>query len=220
MKPNERIALLCVLMAVVDACASDKHLVGRGGASPVAADVAAEDWPAYGRGGPPVNLGPVVNSRYNDNHPAISKDGLSLYISSSPLPTPPGARPGGRGGADIWVSQRASIDAPWGPPVDLGPNINTAGNDGVPSLSIDGHRLYFHSTGRGGCGAADLFVSPRQDTPDHFAWEPAENLGCVVNSPFADNGPIIFEDHATGITTLYFNSPRPGALGGVRILSR
>ncbi len=217
MKPIERIALLCVLMAVADACASDKHLVGPGAARPLAADVAAEDSPAYGPWSPPVNLGPVVNSRYNDNHPAISKDGLSLYISSSPLPTPPGARPGGRGGADIWVSQRVSIDAPWGPPVDLGPNINTPGNDGAPSLSIDGHRMYFHSTGRGGCGAADLFVSRRQDARDDFGWEPAENLGCVVNSPFADNGPTIFEDDATGITTLYFNSPRPGGLGDVDI---
>ena len=217
MKPIERIALLCVLMAVADACASDKHLVGPGGAKPLAADVAAQDSPAYGPWGPPVNLGPVINSPYNDNHPTISKDGLSLYISSSPLPLPPGARPGGRGGADIWVSQRASIDAPWGPPVDLGPNINTAGNDGVPSLSIDGHRMYFHSTGRGGCGAADLFVSRRQDARDDFGWEPAENLGCVVNSPFADNGPTIFEDDATGLTTLYFNSPRPGGLGDVDI---
>src|SRR2546426_3456585 len=58
-----------------------------------------------------------------------------------------------------------------------------------------------------------LFVSRRQDKRDDFGWEPAENLGCVVNSPFADNGPTIFEDDATGITTLYFNSPRPGGRG-------
>ncbi len=209
MKPIERIALLCALVAVADACSSDKHVLGPGGSKPLAADAAAEDQPAYGPWGTPVNLGPVVNSPYNDNSPTISKDGLSLYISSS-LPTP---RPGGLGGPDIWVSQRASIDAPWGEPVDLGPNINSAGNDGVVSLSTDGHRMYFHSTGRGGCGAADLFVSRRHDKRDDFGWEPPENLGCVVNSPFADNGPTIFEDDATGITTLYFNSPRPGGLG-------
>jgi hypothetical protein len=217
MKPIERIALLCAFIAATDACTSDKRLLGPGGSKPLAADAVVESQPAYGPWGKPVNLGPVVNSPYNDNHPAISKDGLSLYITSSPLPSPPGSRPGGRGGADIWVSQRASIDAPWGEPVDLGPNINSAGNDGAPSLSTDGHRLYFHSTGRGGCGAADLFVSRRQDKRDDFGWEPAENLGCVVNSPFADNGPTIFEDDATGITTLYFNSPRPGGLGGVDI---
>jgi hypothetical protein len=217
MKPIERIALLCVLIAVADACTSDKQLVGPGGAKPLAADVAAQDSPAYGPWGTPVNLGSVINSSYNENSPAISRDGLSLYFTSSPLPLPPGARPGGRGGADIWVSQRASTDAPWGPPVDLGPNINTGGNDGASNLSIDGHRMYFHSTGRGGCGAADLFVSWRQDTRDDFAWELPVNLGCVVNSPYADNGPIIFEDDATGITTLYFNSLRPGGLGDADI---
>src|SRR5260370_12919500 len=135
MKPIERIALLCVLLAGADACASDKRLVGPGGARPLAADVAAEGSPAYGPWGPPVNLGPVVNSPYNDNHPAISKDGLSLYISSSPLPTPPGARPGGRGGPDIWGSQRASLHAPRGAPVDLGPNINTARHHAAPRIS-------------------------------------------------------------------------------------
>src|SRR6266849_4118663 len=211
MKPVKRVTLLLAFLAAGQGCTHDKALTGPAVSKISAAEV-ADASPQYGPWSAPVNLGPVVNSRYNDNHPAISKDGLSLYISSSPLPTPPGARPGGRGGADIWVSQRASIDAPWGAPVDLGPNINSAGNDGAPSLSTDGHRLYFHSTGRGGCGAADLFVSRRQDKRDDFGWEPAENLGCVVNSPFADNGPTIFEDDATGITTLYFNSPRPGGL--------
>ncbi len=176
-------------------------------------DAEAGDAPAWSAWSAPVNLGPVVNSPYNDNSPAISKDGLSLYITSSP----PAPRPGGRGGADIWVSQRASTDAPWGEPVDLGSNINSAGNDGVPSLSTDGHRMYFHSTGRGGCGAADMFVSRRHDKRDDFGWEPAENRGCVVNSPVADNGPTIFEDDATGVTTLYFNSLRPGGLGDVDI---
>ncbi|HYS00626.1 MAG TPA: hypothetical protein VEO58_16525 [Gemmatimonadales bacterium] len=216
MQPIERIILLAVLAALAQACASDKAVMGPSASTKLAADAAGEQ-PQYGPWGAPMNLGPVVNSPYNDNSPAISKDGLSLYITSSPSPPPPGVRPGGRGGADIWVSQRASTDAPWGPPVDLGPNINTGGADGVPNLSIDGHRMYFHSTGRGGCGAADLFVSRRQDARDDFGWELPENLGCVVNSPFADNGPVIFEDDATGITTLYFNSLRPGGLGDADI---
>src|SRR5437667_1654921 len=92
----------------------------------------------------------------------------------------------------------------WGAPVNLGPNINSAGNDLAPTFSPDGHLLYFHSNGRGGCGGADLFVSRRHDKRDDFGWELAEDLGCVVNSPFNDAGPTIFEDEATGITTLYF----------------
>ena len=54
---------------------------------------------------PPVNLGPTVNSPSTEIGPAISKNELSLYISSD--------RPGGVGGADIWVSQRDSRDDPW-----------------------------------------------------------------------------------------------------------
>src|SRR2546425_135197 len=108
------------------------------------------------------------------------------------------------GGLDIYVSQRPSVDDPWGAPVNIGPNTNSAGNDLAPTFSPDGHLLYFHSNGRGGCGGADLFVSRRHDKRDDFGWELAEDLGCVVNSPFNDAGPTIFEDEATGITTLYF----------------
>src|SRR5438128_10151143 len=81
----------------------------------------------------PVNLGPVVNSAADDFHPAIAPNGLSLYITSGRL--------GGLGGSDIWVSQRASPDYPWGPPQNLGPNINSASNDIAPDFTPDGHWL-------------------------------------------------------------------------------
>src|SRR5215471_1240393 len=91
----------------------------------------------------PVNLGPVVNTQYLESHSAISKNGLSLYITSD--------RPGGVNGnsftgfVEIWVSQRASRDADWGPPVNLDafnsvPVINRVKtNTAVPSFSADGH---------------------------------------------------------------------------------
>ena len=205
MNPNDRIILLLGCVALAQACNTDRGLVAPGGSKPLAADAAAEDQAAYGPWGTPVNLGPVVNSKYNDQHPAISKDGLSLYISSD--------RPGGFGMLDIWVSHRDSIGAPWGAPQHLGPNINSGGMDLAPTFTPDGHQMYFHSTGRGGCGDADLFVARRHDKRDDLHWEPAENLGCVVNSPFKDAGPTYFEDEATGITTLYFtrqNNP-PGS---------
>src|SRR5947199_8334904 len=63
--------------------------------------------------------------------------------------------------------------------------------------------MYYHSAGRSGCGLADLFVARRHDKRDDFDLEPAENLGCVVNSAFADAGQTYFEDEATGIRTLY-----------------
>ena len=64
-----------------------------------------DDW------GPAVNLGPAVNSSADDMLASISADGLALYFNS--------IRPGGRGGYDIWMSTRASKNAPWGPPVNL-----------------------------------------------------------------------------------------------------
>lgn len=196
MNARRKLVALATLLLVPAGC-NDSTSTGPQGPGTGALRVAvADEAPEWGPWSAPVNLGAVVNSPYNDQHPAISKDGLSLYISSD--------RPGGLGGIDIWVSRRASLDAPWGAPEDLGPNINSVGNDLAPTFSPDGHQMYFHSTGRGGCGLADVFVARRHDKGDDFAWEPAENLGCVVNSAVPDAGPTIFEDEATGITTLYF----------------
>jgi hypothetical protein len=167
------------------------------------------DWSAA------VNLGPVVNSGFTDQHPAISKDGLRLYISSD--------RPGGFGGQDIWVSRRASLEDPWEVPINLGPNINSSGDDYAPSFSTDGHVLFFHSNHPGGCGGFDLYFSRRHDQFDDFGWEPALNLDffgrdpqgpllCTVNTTFDDAGPTYFQDE-TGKTVLYLNSNRPGGLG-------
>ena len=68
----------------------------------------------------PVNVS-QINSSSDEQHPAISKDGLSLYFASN--------RPGGCGGSDLWVSQRASTDSPWEAPVNLGCSINSSAND-------------------------------------------------------------------------------------------
>ena len=211
MKSIERIILLAALAALAQACASDKAVVGPSASTKLAADAAGEQ-PQYGPWAAPVNLGPVVNSSYNDNHPAISKNDLSLYITSG--------RPGGVNGAnllqfeEIWVSQRATPDADWGPPANLGPAINSVGaNTGSPTFTPDGHTMYFHSNRPGPCGLADLYVARRHDKGDDFGWEPGANLGCVVNGPFNDNGPTYFEDETQGITTLYFTSTRPGGPG-------
>ena len=59
---------------------------------------AAQDWSV------PENLGPVVNSAFNEDLPHLSKDGLSLFFISN--------RPGGFGSFDIHVSQRATLDDP------------------------------------------------------------------------------------------------------------
>lgn len=212
MKPLAKITVLATLAALAYGCDRDRLPLSPDARRVLRADVTSETGPEYGPWGEPVNLGPVVNSPYNDNHPAISKDGLSLYLTSG--------RPGGVNGAnvaqfeEIWVSQRTSRDADWGTPVNLGPAINSIGsNTGSPTFTPDGHRMYIHSNRPGFCGLADLYVARRHDKRDDFGWEPAENIGCVVNGPANDNGPTYFEDEITGITTLYFTSTRLGGPG-------
>ena len=171
----------------------------------------------FGPWSTPVNLGPVVNSQYDDTHPAISKNGRSLYISSN--------RPGGVNGAnstgfsEIWVSRRASRDAHWRAPENLGPVINIIGyNTGAPNFSTDGHLMFFASDRPGGCGRDDLWVARRENKRDDFGWQDPVNLGCTINGPDFDDGPTFFEDEETGIVTMYFNSTRPpGDLGHAHI---
>lgn len=155
----------------------------------------------------PVHLGPLVNARFvSDEFGAtISKDGLSLYFTS--------ARPGGFGGTDIWVSQRATAGDPWEAPLNLGPAVNSESNDALPRLSLDGHRLYFNSTRPGGFGGNDLYVSRRHNQDNDLSWEQPENLGSGVNSPANDVGAAVFEDGGNGTMVLYFQSNRPGGPG-------
>jgi hypothetical protein len=162
------------------------------------------DWSA------PVNLGSTINSASSDQGPAISKDGLSLYFTSN--------RPGGLGGPfDMYVSQRASVDDAWGSPVNLGPTVNSAFDEGNPALSRDGHFLFFQSKRPGGFGNIDLWVSYREHTHDDFDWQTPTNLGAGVNSPADDNGPAFFENEEDGAPQLYFGSARTGGLGAADI---
>jgi hypothetical protein len=155
----------------------------------------------------PANVGPPVNSSFVEQGPAISKDGLSLYFQCTNCP-------GGVGGTDIWVSQRARVDEPWGAPQNLGPNINTTANEGGASVSTDGHTLFFISNRPGGFGANDLYMARRRDKRDDLGWQSGVNLGSAVNTSFTEAAPQPAEDEATGTTSLYFNSDRPEGIGG------
>lgn len=155
----------------------------------------------------PQNLGPVVNSAANDQHPAISPDGLSLYFVSD--------RIGGVGGFDLWVAHRNRVDTPWLAPVPLSDVVNSAFTEFAPTLDSSGHFLVFGSDRPGGCGDRDLWVSYRRQVRDDLGWQTPVNLGCTVNFSGFDDGPTLFEDRrAGGLVTLYFTSQnRPGGSG-------
>jgi len=179
---------------------------------------------------PPVNLNnvagcaAVVNSTSpdrNDTHPALSKDGLSLYFAST--------RAGGFGEYDLWVSHRDSLDACWGPPVNLGQPVNTSAREFAPNLSPDGHWLFFHSKRQpGSCGSGvvqELWAAHRQDTTNDLGWEQPINLGCAINAVknsttgvLTDSaGPNFFDD-GSGKLNLYFTrNAFPGDQQGFHI---
>jgi WD40 repeat protein len=167
--------------------------------------------PQYSDWSPALNLGALVNSAFNDAGPAVSKNGLSLYFGSD--------RPGGFGGFDLWVSQRASVDAPWGPPANLGVSMNTGANENVPILSRDQHWVFFNSTRSGGFGGADLWASYREHIKDDFGWQLPVNLGGAINSSFQDQGAGYLENGDGGMPLLFFNSDRPGGMGAADIYS-
>ena len=163
----------------------------------------------------PVNLGPVVNSLTGDFFPFISTDGRTLYLTVSTCGGPEGQAvclPGGKGGFDIYLSHRMP-DGSWGPPQNMGDQINTEFVESAPSLSPDGRVLFFASNRPGGIGGNDIWASRRQNQNDDFGWEPPENVGAGVNTASNEASPSIFQEGESGLTTLYFDSNRPGGLG-------
>jgi outer membrane protein OmpA-like peptidoglycan-associated protein len=128
--------------------------------------------------------------------PALSPEGDRLFFASD--------MPGGYGGIDLYVSVR--INGAWGQPINLGPVINTPGDELYPYVSPDGD-LYFSSNGLLGLGMQDIFVT--REGKDG-AWQRPENLGAPFNSPADDFGYTCHEGAESGFLT----SNRQGGAGG------
>jgi outer membrane protein OmpA-like peptidoglycan-associated protein len=123
-------------------------------------------------------------------HPALSPDGRTLYFVSD--------KPGGYGGTDIYKS---TFDGErWSKPVNLGPTINTPGNEMFPTLH--GDSLFFSSTAHRNMGGLDIFVSHW----DGEAWSAPENLNAPVNTPHDDFAFVLAADGQSG----YLSSNRSG----------
>lgn len=149
----------------------------------------------------PQNLGRNVNSEFWESTPSLSPDKRDLYFSSS--------RPGGYGGRDIWVCHKTENG--WSQPENLGPEINTAGDESTPFIHADNQTLYFNSTGLPGYSEKpDLFVTRKQ--PDG-KWSKPENLGYPINT-IGDEGSMIVD--ADG-KTAYYSSDKIDSKGGLDI---
>jgi OOP family OmpA-OmpF porin len=160
--------------------------------------------------GASVNLGPTVNSAANEMAPTISADGLELYFVDYQAP-----RPGGSGKSDIWVTRRQTKSGEWGQPVNLGPVVNSPGEEITPEISFDGLELYFETDRPGGLGSDDLWVSKRATTRSE--WTSPVWLGQTINSPGMDHCPNITSG---GLTLFYDNTPPGATVGDLMVTSR
>ena len=116
-------------------------------------------------------------------HPAISSDEKTIYFTAD--------MPGGIGGKDIWKTTK--VDEKWGAPENLGPEINTVGDEMFPYVHADG-TLYFSSNGFIGLGGLDIFKAKMQDGK----WM-VENMRSPINSPQDDFGICFKENEESGL---------------------
>jgi hypothetical protein len=142
-----------------------------------------------------------LNTTSLDGCPIQSPDGLSLYLASDR----PRFAGDTRTDLDIWVAHRASADAPWGAPENLGEPVNSTADDFCPT-PIRGGGLFFVSRRavEGSCGGSDIYFS--RSNPRH-GWGGPVHFACTSeggpNSPLDEMGPSYF---TAGEPSLYFSS--------------
>ena len=145
-------------------------------------------------------LSPNVNDmKYWDSQPSIASDGLTLYFASD--------RPGGYGGIDLYFTKKDPKTGQWSTPQNLGPTINTKGDEKTPFIHSDSETLYFSSTGHYGFGAYDIFFARKNEKGE---WEEPENIGSPINGYTDDTGFFVSSDTKTG----YFFSFDEGKVRG------
>lgn len=131
---------------------------------------------------------PFNHPDYSVGHPAISRDGKKMFFVSD--------MEGGIGGTDIYVTEFEN--GSWTMPRNLGPKINTEGNEKYPCLPED-NILFFSSDGRYGIGGMDVYYADLM-----FKDSLVVNMGYPVNSPLDDFGFSYDKESRTG----YFSSNR------------
>ena len=130
---------------------------------------------------------------YSVMHPAINNEGTFLVFSSD--------KPNGKGGFDLYYTERKDVNRSWDSLKIIGSNINTAGNEVFPTITANGF-LYYSSDATPGLGGLDIFRIPLTDILSGKG-EP-EHLSYPINSSGDDFG---WTQDSTG-TKGYFTSDR------------
>lgn len=130
-------------------------------------------------------------------HPCVSDDGRFLIFTSD--------MPGGFGGRDLWYTTYDKRSETWATPINMGPEINTKGNDMFASFAMNGD-LFYATDGKPGVGGLDIFRASK--VGDEMKWENAVNLGTPINSTNNDYA-LIEQTERKG----YFTSERKSENG-------
>lgn len=133
-----------------------------------------------------------------ESQPSVSANGRTLYFVSD--------RSGGYGGYDIYRVLKGENGA-WGTPVNLGPLINSSGNEKSPFIHPAGKSLYFSSDGLPGVGGYDVFYTRLND---NGLWVKPRNIGYPINSPEDEVGFFVSTDGSHG----FFASNKFAGKGG------
>jgi Tol biopolymer transport system component len=149
----------------------------------------------------PKPLPKPINSSFFEGSCSLSPDGNYLYFVSE--------RNGGYGNGDIWRSKRIGKNA-WGKPVNLGPTINTEGDEMSVFLYPDGKTLFFSSNGHNTMGGYDIFMSQMKDDS---SWTTPVNLGYPINTTKDEKTFTMTADGKKA----YITSNKDGGLGGYDI---
>ncbi len=138
---------------------------------------------------------PFNANEYSCQHPSLSRDGKRLFFASD--------RPGGYGGYDIWFVDK--VNEGWSNPVNLGPAINSKGNEVFPFIHYSGHLFYSSDGSYEGLGGLDIFSVNTRNLPDAHP----QIFSAPFNTPFDDLGFVLADDGKHG----FFSSDRPGGVG-------
>ncbi len=149
------------------------------------------------------NIGPIVNTDFWESSPSLSPDKRDLYFSSN--------QGGTYGGKDIFVTHRNN-NGKWSRPQNLGPVINTTGDESCSFMYADNQTLFFNSNGHPGYGKTDLFFSKKLNDS---TWSEPENLGYPINT-IDDEGSLIV---AADGKTAYYASEGIDSKGGLDLYS-
>nr|WP_295924623.1 OmpA family protein [uncultured Dyadobacter sp.] len=177
------------------------RIKGSSGADRSPADRSVADHSPADRWDVPEEISKSINTTNNEGTCTVSADGRTLVFTAC-------NRPDGHGSCDLYISHKVGKE--WSQPVNLGQEVNSREWESQPSLSADGHTLYFASDRKGGVGKRDIWVTHLDDKKQ---WTAPKNLGPVINTTDDENAPFI---HANNRTLFYSSNGLPG-MGGFDI---